>query len=96
MRETLKLALEALEKWDARGRLRVITAIKQALARPAPDLTEQQRESYQKGHNDGVAHHKQAVNAAQPEQEPVIDCPFCLHSFRLRDVYTTPPKELNK
>ena len=34
-----------------------------------PDLTEQQRESYQKGHNDGVAHHKQAVKAAQPEQE---------------------------
>ncbi len=39
-----------------------------------PDLTAQQRESYQKGHNDGVAHHKQAVKAAQPEQEPEVCC----------------------
>lgn len=30
--KALKLALEALEKWDARGRLRVIAAIKEALA----------------------------------------------------------------
>ena len=74
--EALKLALEVLEGLhrDPKGWWNFhveITAIKKALAQPKPDLTEQQRESYQKGHNDGVAHHKQAVKAAQPEQEPV-------------------------
>jgi len=40
---------------------------------PWLDLTKRDRESYQKGHNDGVAHHKQSVKAAlaQPEQEPL-------------------------
>ena len=76
MKEALKLALEVLEGLhrDPKGWWNFhveITAIKKALAQPKPDLTEQQRESYQKGHNDGVAHHKQAVKAAQPEQEPV-------------------------
>ena len=32
--EVMKLALDALEKWDARGRLRVLAALKAALARP--------------------------------------------------------------
>ncbi len=39
--EALKLALEAMEKWDARGRLRVIAAIKEALAQPS-DSVEQE------------------------------------------------------
>ena len=74
-----------------------------ALAQPKPDLTEQQRESYQKGHNDGVAHHKQAVKAAQLEQEPVawmcnaVDGDVCERSNHddCEDpipLYTTPPK----
>ena len=77
-REALKLALEALEeahykvehKQDAAKREQAITAIKEALAQPWPDLNKRDRESYQKGHNDGVAHHKQSVKAAQPAQEP--------------------------
>ena len=45
---------------------------------PWPDLTKRDRESYQKGHNDGVAHHKQSVKAAlaQPEQRPVAQRPW--------------------
>ena len=39
-------------------------AIKSTEAVPWPDITKQRRESYQKGHNDGVAHHKQAVKRA--------------------------------
>jgi hypothetical protein len=49
-----------------------LAAINKALAQPAqepwPDLTKRDRELYQKWHNDGVAHHKQAVKAAQPAQ----------------------------
>jgi len=39
---------------------------------PWPDLTKRDRESYRKGHDAGVAHHKQAVKAAlaQPAQRP--------------------------
>ena len=85
--EALKLALEymneCLEEHDAKyqrhpateaGRNNIlddIEIIKEALAQPKPDLTEQQRESYQKGHNDGVAHHKQAVKVAQPDYRAV-------------------------
>jgi hypothetical protein len=74
--EALTLAL-VVEEFDNNDEslplelLKPITATLRALAQPWPDLTEQQREAYQKGHNDGVAHHKQAIKAAQPEQEPV-------------------------
>ena len=42
---------------------------------PWPDLTKRDRESYRKGHDAGVAHHKQAVKAAlaQPAQRPWVD-----------------------
>ena len=41
---------------------------------PWPDLTKRDRESYRKGHDAGVAHHKQAVKAAlaQPAQQEAI------------------------
>ena len=74
--EALTMALEALSssqdftEASSNGKLRdgwgnqldeaekAITAIKEALAQP---LTEQERKSYQAGHNAGVAHHKQAM-----------------------------------
>ena len=68
-REALQMCLEYIET-DAHERKHVRHAIKAALAQPWPDLTKRDRESYQKGHNDGVAHHKQAVKTAQPVQEP--------------------------
>jgi hypothetical protein len=42
---------------------------------PWPDLTKRDRESYRKGHDAGVAHHKQAVKAAlaQPAQRPWVE-----------------------
>lgn len=35
-RETMKMALDALVDWDARGRLRTIEALRAALAQPEP------------------------------------------------------------
>lgn len=61
-----------------------------------PDLTAQQRESYQKGHNDGVAHHKQAVKAAQPEQDliPKEDLFVCGQvDAHVTRVYAQPKQE---
>ena len=37
-RELLQQALDALEAWDARGRLRVIEAIRTRLAQPEPNI----------------------------------------------------------
>ena len=76
-RKKLEQVLQFLENapYVNRNMDEVVDTINAALAKPEPDLTAQQREAYQKGHNDGVAHHKQAVKAAQPEQEPVRDMP---------------------
>ena len=52
----------------------LVHSLRTALAQPWPNLTKRDRESYQKGHAAGVAHHKQAVKAAQPEQEPEVCC----------------------
>ena len=68
---------------------RALEAYCDSLAQPVPDLTKRDRESYQKGHNDGVAHHKQAVKAAQPEQEPVEDV-VAYHSDGTRTVRIAP------
>ena len=70
---------------------------------PWPDLTKRDRESYRKGHDAGVAHHKQAVKAAlaQPVQEPVgyvYSEAGVKHGAIQRDLpngtplYTTPPQ----
>ena len=40
-----------------------------ALRAEAGDLTVQQRNSYQKGHNAGVAHHKEATKALRPAHD---------------------------
>ena len=76
-REALEIALDYVLRttyWtEGRDRHDTLKAIKEALAQPWPDLTKRDRESYQKGHNDGVAHHKKSVKAAQPAQEPVCD-----------------------
>ena len=64
---------------DQKGWSKLHAAIKAALAQPWPDLTKRDRESYQKGHNDGVAHHKQSVKSVkaaqpvQPERQPLTD-----------------------
>ena len=36
-REAMQMALNALTEWDARGRLRVIEALRTALAQPEPE-----------------------------------------------------------
>lgn len=73
--EALEIALDYIRRtshWEkGRDRHDTLKAVEAALAQPWPDLTKRDRESYQKGHNDGVAHHKQLVKAAQPAQEPV-------------------------
>lgn len=72
--EALEIALDYIRRtshWEkGRDRHDTLKAVEAALAQPWPDLTKRDRESYQKGHNDGVAHHKQSVKAAQPVQEP--------------------------
>ncbi len=73
--EALEIALDYIRRtshWEkGRDRHDTLKAVEAALAQPWPDLTKRDRESYQKGHNDGVAHHKQSVKAAQLAQEPV-------------------------
>ena len=65
---------------------------------PWPDLTKRDRESYRKGHDAGVAHHKQAVKAALAQ--PVQERNFCSRCGKrtadLTTIHTcTPPQEKN-
>lgn len=71
--KTIREAAAALcDRWDTplwkdvEHTAMLVHSLRTALAQPWPDLTKRDRESYQKGHAAGVAHHKQAL---QPEQK---------------------------
>ena len=71
--KTIREAATALcDRWDTplwkdvEHTAMLVHSLRTALAQPWPDLTKRDRESYQKGHAAGVAHHKQAL---QPEQK---------------------------
>ena len=73
--EKMTAELEATKKAVQQNYFRVVevTVERDALRAEAGDLTVQQRNSYQKGHNAGVAHHKEATKAlrlaAQAERD---------------------------
>jgi hypothetical protein len=88
--EALKLALEALEYWDVHGKLHqpteeAITAIKDALAQPAPTVQKPVAWMYEGEYSSGsysgnyfewrVTMNKNATNAAR----------------KVKPLYTTPP-----
>ena len=85
--------VDRLNEWAIRADAEIdrLAALAQPAQEPWPDLTKRDRESYRKGHNDGVAHHKQAVKAAQPEQEPVN----LLDARRIAAEYGTPDSQVD-
>ena len=69
--EKMTAELEATKKAVQQNYFRVVevTVERDALRAEAGDLTVQQRNSYQKGHNAGVAHHKEATKALRPAHD---------------------------
>ena len=73
--EKMTAELEATKKAVQQNYFRVVevTVERDALRAEAGDLTVQQRNSYQKGHNAGVAHHKEATKALRLAAQAGLD-----------------------